>query len=65
LAWRPGTQIPPEYKLLGDMDVIEYFEEKVKHFGSKSEVVSADTREGLQFAHFGGIGALLRYNIAG
>ena len=63
LAWRPGVSVPNEYKLLGDMDVIDYFEEKVKHYGSKVEVVSSDTREGLQFAHFGGIGALLRYNV--
>ena len=62
-AWKPGVAIPHEYKLLGDMDVIEFFEEKVKGYGSKLSVVSAETREGLQFAHFGGIGAFLRYNI--
>ncbi len=63
LAWRQGTQIPQEYKLLADTDVIEYFEEKARHYGSRVEVVSPDTREGLQFAHFGGIGALLRYTV--
>ncbi|MBI4170293.1 MAG: Hint domain-containing protein [Candidatus Aenigmarchaeota archaeon] len=63
IAWKPGVAIPEDYKMIGEMDVIEYFEEKAKSYGSKVIVVSADTREGLQFAHFGGIGALLRYNI--
>jgi len=63
VSYRPGVQVPPDYKLIGEMDMIEFFESKVKNFGSKLEMVSADTREGLQFLHFGGIGALLRYNI--
>ncbi len=63
IAWKPGVVIPSEYKMIGDMDIIEFFEERVKKFGSRLEVVSAETREGLQFAHFGGAGALLRYSI--
>ncbi len=63
IAWKSGVAIPPDEKMIGEMDVVEFFEEKVKGYGSKLSVVSADTREGLQFAHFGGIGAFLRYNI--
>ncbi len=48
--------------LIGEKDIIEYFEEEVKNYGSKLEVVSADTREGQQFAEFG-IGAMLRYSV--
>lgn len=51
-----------EGALIGEKDLIEYFEEEVKNYGSKIEVVSSDTREGQQFAEFG-IGAFLRYNI--
>lgn len=63
IAWKPGVVAPAEEKMLGEMDVIEYFEEKSKNFGSKLVVVSSDTREGLQFLHLAGIGAFLRYNI--
>ncbi len=48
---------------LGERDIIEAFEEKVKQFSSKLEVVSSDTREGRQFFELGGIGAILRYRI--
>ncbi len=48
---------------LGEKDLIETFEERVKNYGTKLEVVSSDTREGKQFLDLGGIGALLRYNI--
>lgn len=44
-------------------DLDDFFERRAKDFGSKVEIVSADTREGLQFYHFGGIGAFLRYKI--
>ena len=63
ILFKPGITVDREWKLLGEMDPIEYFEEKVKRFGSKVEVVSPDTREGVQFLHFGGVGAILRYNI--
>lgn len=46
-----------------DKDVVEYFEEEVKNFGSELVVVSSDTREGSQFLQLGGIGAILRYRI--
>jgi peptide chain release factor subunit 1 len=42
--------------------IIERYEEKSSNYGSKVEVVSADTREGQQFLALGGIGALLRYH---
>lgn len=50
-------------RILGEKDIIEFLEEKVKDYGSKLVVVSADTREGLQFFELGGIGAFLRYRI--
>jgi peptide chain release factor subunit 1 len=48
---------------LGERDIIEAFEEKVKQYSSKLEVVSSETREGRQFFELGGIGAILRYRI--
>ena len=50
-------------KVLGERDMLEAFEERVKNFGSRLETVSSDTREGQQFLYLGGIGAILRYNI--
>lgn len=48
---------------LGEKDILEVLEELVKNYGTKLEIVSADTREGQQFLELGGIGAILRYNI--
>lgn len=56
-AGRQGVEI------MGEEDIIEFFEKKVKAYGSKLEVVSSETREGAQFAALGGVGALLRYNV--
>jgi peptide chain release factor subunit 1 len=50
-------------EIIGQKDIAEYFEERVKEFGSKLELVSSETREGSQFLQLGGIGALLRYKI--
>ncbi len=49
--------------ILGEKDIIEAFEERVKQYGTKLEIISSETREGVQFEQLGGIGALLRYNI--
>jgi peptide chain release factor subunit 1 len=49
--------------IIGEKDVIEALEERVKNYGSKLDLVSADTREGSQFLELGGVGAFLRYNI--
>lgn len=49
--------------IIGEKDVIEALEERVKNYGSKLELVSADTREGNQFLELGGVGAFLRYSI--
>lgn len=50
-------------KLTEEREIIEELEERVKNYGSRLEVVSNDTREGMQFEEFAGIGAMLRYNI--
>ncbi|MFH0949096.1 MAG: peptide chain release factor aRF-1 [Candidatus Aenigmatarchaeota archaeon] len=50
-----------QMNIMGEKDIIEYFEEKVKNFGSLFVVVSSDTREGQQFEAMDGIGAILRY----
>jgi len=52
-----------QMQILGERDIIEAFEEMVKNYGSKIEIVSSDTREGKQFLELGGIGAILRYKI--
>ena len=47
----------------GRENFLEELEEEVKNYGTNLEVVSADTREGMQFEELGGIGAILRYNL--
>lgn len=49
--------------ILGERDVAEAFEERVKSYGTKLMLVSVETREGQQFLYLGGVGAILRYNI--
>lgn len=44
-------------------EVVEILTEKAIEFGSKVELISAETREGKQFKELGGIGALLRYKV--
>jgi peptide chain release factor subunit 1 len=51
-----------ELKIEG-VDAIEFLEEKAQNYGTKITLVSRHTREGVQFRHLGGIGALLRYRI--
>ena len=50
-------------RILGEMDLIDAVEAIAKNYGTKIEIVSADTREGNQFLELGGIGAFLRYGI--
>jgi peptide chain release factor subunit 1 len=42
-------------------DLVEDLSEKAKQYGTKVELVSVDTPEGVQFKELGGIGGLLRY----
>ncbi|MAG15915.1 peptide chain release factor 1 [Candidatus Woesearchaeota archaeon] len=42
---------------------IAYFEEEAAKYGTKVEIISVETREGIQLKEFGGIGAILRYEI--
>src|SRR3989344_4993090 len=53
----------PGWDLMGEKDLIDFFEELAESYGSRVIPVSADTREGKQFLELGGVGALLRYNI--
>ncbi len=49
-------------ELLEEADFIDFIVDFAKPFGSKIEVVSTETQEGMQFYRaFGGIGAFLRY----
>jgi peptide chain release factor subunit 1 len=50
-------------KIIGEKDLIEFFEEEAKNYGTKVFVVSSDTREGEQFLKLGGVGAILRYHV--
>src|SRR3989338_5459576 len=52
----------PGWDLMGEKDLIDFFEELAESYGSRVIPVSADTREGKQFLELGGVGALLRYN---
>lgn len=50
-------------RILGEKDIIDAIIDIADNYGSKVEVVSADTPEGNQFFQLGGIGAFLRYGI--
>jgi len=51
-----------KFEIIEDLSYVEYLSEKAKLFGTKVELVSAETDEGKQFLEgFGGIGGLLRY----
>lgn len=50
-------------RILGEKDIIDAIIDIADNYGSKVEVVSADTPEGRQFFELGGVGALLRYGI--
>ena len=50
-------------KIIGEMDVIEAFEELAKETGAETEIISRDSSEGHQFYLMGGIGAILRFSI--
>ncbi|MBI2133535.1 peptide chain release factor aRF-1 [Candidatus Woesearchaeota archaeon] len=44
-------------------ELIAEFEEEAKKFGTRVEIISTETREGAQLRDFGGIAAILRYEI--
>jgi len=50
-------------RVIGEMDIVDAFEELSKKYGTKLEVVSRDTREGDQLFQIGGIGAFLRWRL--
>ncbi len=47
---------------LGD-EGIEKFEEEAKRFGTKVEIISTETREGVQLRDLGKVAAILRYEV--
>lgn len=44
-------------------ELIEDLEELAKEFSTKVEIISTDTREGIQFLRLGGIGGFLRFRV--
>jgi peptide chain release factor subunit 1 len=50
-------------RLISQRDAEEVIEELSQNFGTKFQLVSADTREGQQFLALGGIGGFLRYRL--
>ena len=42
-------------------ETISQFEEEVLNYGTKVQIISTETREGIQLKEFGGIAAILRY----
>ncbi|MBI2970996.1 MAG: peptide chain release factor 1 [Candidatus Aenigmarchaeota archaeon] len=61
--WDPRKPEKVEGMLIGEKDLVEYLEERAADYGTSVVVVTSDTREGVQFEHLGGLGAILRYNI--
>lgn len=52
-----------EKSILGEKDLIEFFENEAKQHGTEVVLVSSDTREGQQFKSLGGVAGFLRYRI--
>lgn len=50
-------------RILGEKDIVDAIADIAANYGSRVELVSADTPEGNQFFELGGVGALLRYGI--
>jgi len=44
-------------------ETISQFEEEALKYGTKVQIISTETREGIQLKEFGGIGAIMRYEI--
>ena len=44
-------------------ETISHFEEEAEKYGTKVQIISMETREGIQLKEFGGIAAMLRYEI--
>lgn len=65
---RKGKQKCPKcekpMKIVGEMDIIEAFEELGKETGADIEIISRDSSEGQQFYLMGGIGAILRFPLS-
>ncbi len=50
-------------KVIDKDDIGELLSEKAANFGTKVEIISTETNEGMQFKKLGGVGAFLRYRI--
>ncbi|MBI2136910.1 peptide chain release factor 1 [Candidatus Woesearchaeota archaeon] len=46
-----------------DDNEITFFEEEAKKYGTTVQIISTETREGVQLKEFGGIAAMLRYEL--
>jgi len=49
-----------EYDIMEE-DIIEYFDDQVNQYGTKLEIISSKSEDGVMLESFGGIGALLRF----
>jgi peptide chain release factor subunit 1 len=49
--------------IIGEMDIIDAFEDLAKQYKTEVIIVSRDTREGEQLYELGGIGAILRWRL--
>ena len=49
-----------EYDVM-DEDIIDYFDDQVNQYGTKLEIISSKSEDGVMLESFGGIGALLRF----
>ena len=44
-----------------DEDIIDYFDDQVNQYGTKLEIISSKSEDGVMLESFGGLGALLRF----
>ena len=49
-----------EYDVM-DEDIIDYFDDQVNQYGTKLEIISSKSEDGVMLESFGGLGALLRF----
>ena len=65
---KPGTtqkcpKCGNEMRVEEEKELIDVLSEKAKNLGTDVQIISVDSREGIQFKELGGIGAILRYKM--
>lgn len=51
-------------KVIGEVDIVDVFEEMAEETGAKIEIISRDSSEGEELYLMGGIGAILRFSMS-